>query len=367
MGSTPVGIYSASGISSILGMNPYTTRLHAWQNVMEKLKPGFNQSKGYALPEFPDNAAIRFGHAFENAIIKLAEESEKLPIVLREELYIKEIGDISISCHIDGMFSTGTDRIKILHEGKTTWSRAFYSVKGEDCETEDGTITEYKRRWGSPGTDEIPVEYQIQTAVQRICTGAELVKLSVLIFPKNTQEFEKEGWEIEKVAPEHRTAYQSEYMMKKDDGFQLPICWARTFQEIGNFHNYNLPTNKKLESLIIEKVQEFDEKYVKTELPPEFENYADVRRMVTQPMGTVIATPEMITKAAEYSELVRILGAKSPHKKRQEALKVEILGWMNEQRKDDWSVPSDKMCLISPDGGDKLISFSKSGFRGKRA
>jgi hypothetical protein len=367
MGSTPVGIYSASGISAILGMNPYSTRLHAWQNIMERLRPGFNAEKGCTLPEFPDNPPIRWGHGFESAGIELAEAKEGLNIINREKLHQKEFGDVLLTCHVDGEYEQS--RPYVLHEFKTTWSRAFYSVKGEDCEIEDCTITEYKRRWGDPGTEETPVEYQIQAAVQRICTGAELVKLSVLVFPKSTTDWDHEtggDWEIKK----DETGYFIEsYPTGAANGSIIihPIEWAKPWAQQGNFHTYNLPTNKKLESLIIEKVQEFDEKYVKTELPPQFESYADVRRILTTPMGTVIATPEMSAKAAEYSELVRILGAKSPHKKRQEALKVEIMTWMNEQRKDDWSVPSDKMCLTSPDGGESLITFSKSGFRGKRA
>ena len=40
---------------------------------MEQEKPGFAKLRGYLLPEPPDNAAIRWGLAFESAIIKLAE------------------------------------------------------------------------------------------------------------------------------------------------------------------------------------------------------------------------------------------------------------------------------------------------------
>ena len=50
-----------------------------------------------------------------------------------------------------------------------------------------------------------------------------------------------------------------------------------------------------------------------------------------------------------------------------ELLKVEIMNWMNTHKKDDWNVPNDKMEMVSPDGGEMLINFSKSGFRAKRA
>jgi len=363
MGSKPVGIYSASGISTILGLNPYQTRLHSWQLIMEKLRPGFNQEKGYVLPEFPDNAPIRWGHAFEDAVIKLAEEKEGKDIILREQLFEKSFGEISLSCHLDGMIVNGTtyEKDDCIHEGKTTNTRAFYSIKGEDCDDETGEI-EFKRRWGDPGTDMVPEEYQIQCAVQRICTGVELVKLSVLVFPKSTQDFEDLGWRINNEIP-------GKYFLDNEilNRFSKPIDWANTFEEIGNFHTYNLPTNKPLESAIIEKIQEFDDKYVKTELPPEFEDYSDVRRLVTTPMGTIIANDEMITLAREYSEIVRQIGASGPMKKRQEVIKTIISNWMNTQRKSDWSIPSDKLVLIDPNGVDSLISYSKSGFRSKKA
>jgi len=368
MGSKPTSIYSASSIAAILGLSPYTTQFHAWQLLMELLRPGFNAEKGYTLPEFPDNAPIRWGNAFEDAIIKLAEEKHERKIMNCEKSYIKLFNDFDLSCHIDGEYLPMPTESKemILHEGKSTWSRAFYSIKGEDCNDETGEI-EFKRRWGEPGTDEVPVEYQIQASVQRICTEAELVRLSVLVFPKSTQEFEELGWKIEKMSSQYGILN-----LDIPDGDYpstgiLPIDWAHVFQQIGNFHTYNLPTNKKLESLIIEKIQEFDKLYVKTELPPPATNYPDIRRLITQPMGTIIANDEMIAKANEYSEIVRQVGDRGPMKKRQEILKEEIMTWMNTQRKDDWAVPNDKMVLVSPDGGDQLISFSKSGFRARSA
>jgi len=305
MGSIPErGTYSASRCAAILEESPYQTSLEAFQNIMEENQPGWNESKGYTLPVFEESAPIRWGLAFEDAIIKLAEEKFEKNITLREKLFTKKIGDIEISCHLDGVYKTGggleevqekKDRecillpSQIIHEGKSTWNRAFYSIKGEDCNDETGEI-EFKRRWGEPGTDEVPVEYQIQAAVQRICTSAELVKLSVLVFPKSTQEFEDLGWEI-----------TTDKIYKIKDGVASEVTtiygWAKTFAQIGNFHTYLLPTNKKLESLIIEKIQEFDELYVKPELPPPATNYPDIRRMLTQPQGTIVATPEMIVKA----------------------------------------------------------------------
>lgn len=369
MGSQPIGIYSASGISAILGLNQYTTPLHAWQNIMEKLKPGFNAERGFKLPEFPDNAPIRWGHGFEDAIIKLAEEKEGCEIIDRERLFTKNIGDIMLSCHIDGAYNDISGNYLILHEGKTTNSRAFYSVKGEDYDDQTGEI-EFKRRWGDPLSDEVPMEYTVQCAIQRIVTGAELVKLSVLVFPKSTQDFEDLGWNIIR-RTDNDGIVDGYWINRMDEKEQYecfePFKWAKIFDEIGNFHTYNLPTNKPLESLIIEKIQEFDAKYVKTEVPPEFTDYSDVRRLMSQAMGTIIATEEFTAKIDEYNNLTDILGSKSPHRKRKDILKVEIMNWITKTRKEDWTDPPDKMHVVDPNGGAVLLSYSdKGGFRAGR-
>ncbi|MEJ2043654.1 MAG: YqaJ viral recombinase family protein [Reinekea sp.] len=81
MGSTPApGTYSGSQVSAIIGLNQYKTQTEAWQEICEELEPGFNASKGYRFPEKPDNASIRWGHAFEPANIKLSEERDNLVI-----------------------------------------------------------------------------------------------------------------------------------------------------------------------------------------------------------------------------------------------------------------------------------------------
>lgn len=349
MGSTPIpGTYSASMIGGVLGLSPYTTQLEIWQKIQEQRSPGFNKKHGYELPVFIGNASTRFGLGFEDAITKLVEEKYNTEIVDREKSFTKKIGDVTLSCHVDGIFKDEN----ILNENKTTNERAFYSVKDD------------KARWGEELTDEIPPEYQAQCATQMLCAGMDEVRMHTFIFPKPADDFEEMGWTIEKVAPENLDAYQSQYMMKIKDGLQSPICWARTLEEMGYLKSYTTKRNEKLETAIIEAVTDFHNRFVVTEIAPRFMDYKDVRRLMTQPMGTVIATPEMVLLAKEYSHLRDILGSKSPHKKRQEIIKVELLNLINANRKEDWSVPSDKVVIVDPNGGNSLISYSsKGGFR----
>lgn len=344
MGSTPVGLYSASGVSAILGLNQYKTPVHAWQEIMEKLEPGFNGKMGYKLPVFEESAAIRWGLAFEDAVIRLAEERENSEIIHREKAFDIGFGDFSLTCHIDGQFKKFSDGLAVLHEGKTTNTRAFYQIKDE------------KKRWGDPGTDECPEEYQIQAAVQRICTGAELVKLSVLVFPNPQQEYEDLGW----IVQEDGIIYKETKEFGIDDG----VCidkkeWCDVLNEMGNFHEYHLPTNEPLEKIIIEKIQQFDRDFVQTKIPPTPKNYDDVRRLLTNPIGTVLATESLAEKAREYSEITAQIGDSGPLAKRKDKLKTEILSEVMTTKKDDWADPPNKVIIINPEGGEVLASFSK--------
>ena len=74
---------SATRASAILGLNKWKTPFLAWQEIMEKLKPGFNAEKGYILPPREDKAVFRWGHAFESAVIELAEQVGQVQVVWR--------------------------------------------------------------------------------------------------------------------------------------------------------------------------------------------------------------------------------------------------------------------------------------------
>ncbi|MEJ2043655.1 MAG: hypothetical protein P8X74_03840 [Reinekea sp.] len=244
-----------------------------------------------------------------------------------------------------------------VHEGKTTNALAYNQKVDE------------RDRWGTSGTDEVPEEYQVQCAVQRICTGADLVKLSVLVFPKAVDEFEAEGWKIEN----NNDFFQIiKYIDDEKTDWSLPIEWAVSLEQMGYFHTYNLPTNEKLEQAIITAIREFHERYVLTGLPPEPTNYDDIRRLMTRPMGTIIATPDLAEICSDYSEVTRQLGAAGPLKKRKEELRLDILSRAQKLRRANWNEPDDKLIIISSDGGRSLATFGldKNGnqyFRGAKA
>jgi predicted phage-related endonuclease len=75
MGSQPKGI-SASRGAAILGLSEFATPFEIWQIICEEREPGFNEKKGFALPVREETAAMRFGNAFESAVIELAEREQ---------------------------------------------------------------------------------------------------------------------------------------------------------------------------------------------------------------------------------------------------------------------------------------------------
>lgn len=358
MGSKPTG-YSASRAASIIGLSKYQTPLSTWQLIKEEQEPGFNKLKNYEIPKFKETSAIRWGNAFEDAIIGLAERKNGMKIINREELFAVTINGLSLTCHIDGMFVGLHEGNEVLHEGKTTNNRSFYSV------------TDDNRKWGDPGTDQVPEEYQVQAQVQMFCTGAKTVKLSVLVFDKQQQLYEDSGLSVSKFIDDEHTcgchqAWGKYAILKNGKFISFPYEWANFFNQIGNFHEYIIYSHAGLQNKIIKKVKEFDEKFIKTGIPPDFVDNKDIRRILTNPIGTIIATEELKIKSLEYSEITRQIGSSGPAAKRKEQLKIDIVNLATKIKKEDWIIPPDKLIIISEDGGDILATINRKGFRAKR-
>lgn len=334
MGSTPVGL-SASRGAAILGLSKWSTPFEVWQKIMETRQLGFNESRGYKYPEYEESSVMRWGLAFEDAVIRLSEEAHGLDIVHREKLYTAFNHDF-ITCHIDGWY--GGSVSSPLHEGKTT-SQFIY-----------------RQKWGEPGTDRVPRDYAIQVQHQMLCTGADDTIVSVLVFPKMVDDWEKEGWEIYKPEPEIC------YSLYRDDDLYDPNRWATVLNQMGYFHQYPVKRNQKLIDLMIEKYTNFWNCNVIPGIPPKPQTYDDIKRMTPEPVGTIIATPQLERWAVEYKEIGKEIGDTGPLKKRRDQLKVLILDWMRQQDSvmDD---DSRERTLLMDTRGHKLISFNGKVFR----
>jgi hypothetical protein len=330
---TPLNI-SASRAGAILGMSQYSTPLQVWLQIMESREPGFCEKHNYQIPEFEYNSAMKWGHAFESAVIELAEEKQNLNILCREKFFATD--GHYLTCHVDGIYNYDEFNPMILHEGKTTSAQYFYSAFGE------------------PGTDRVPVEYQLQCQHQMICTGAEKVILSVLVFPKRVEEFEAEGW----TPMLHKKGYYYLYNESKKKA-TTPENWAITFNDIGNFHQYVITAHSDLQKLMLEAYADFWNNYVLTGTPPEPKNYDDIRAICREPVGTIISTPEIENLISEYKQIGSEISSTGTLAKRREQLKTQILNFSRTAGFTEDDESKDKWIIRSQDG-KKLASYGRT-------
>jgi len=296
----PVNISASTG-AAILGASRYDTAINQWLRIMESRQPGFCEKNGYELPVFEESAATRFGSAFESAIIGLAEAKQGHKIGFREAEYKIAIDDDrnAITCHIDGKYD---DPGYTLHEAKTTnyfaWLNNF--IRGVD---------------GEP--DRVPVEYLIQANHQMLCTGADKVILSVLVFPKRQQEWEDEGIVID----DHESIGDMIISIYRDGIFKArvnPLVWAHTLNDMGFFHQYDIIANQKLQELMLEKYEQFWRENIIGGNVPDFQDFSDVRAIVRDPVGTIVLEGDSALLAKEAQQIAReekILKARKDHLK----------------------------------------------------
>lgn len=340
---TPINI-SASRAAALLGQSEYQTPVSVWLQIMEAREPGFCARRGYTLPIIEYTPAMRWGHAFEGAIVELASAEKATEITAREALFMVDFDGLErtnpehgiITCHIDGLYIGDTP--PTLHEGKTT--SEFY----------------YHTHFGEPGTDRVPGPYQIQCQHQMICTGAEKVILSVLVFPKRPEEWETMGYMPEECPPGTWRVNSAEFINSVN-----PIDWARTLAEMGFFHQYEINAHPELQKKMLERYREFWENNVIGAREPEPQSMDDIKCLCPSPVGTVVADETIERMLYERESIKSEISATGALGKRVEQIKVAALDYMRKSGAvlDDES--KDKFLLLSRDGR-KLASY----YRDKR-
>jgi len=289
---------------------------------MEAREPGFCEKNGYRFEKFEGNAATKWGHAFESAVIELAETATGYKIRNREKLYTADNLEY-ITCHIDGQYAHDE-----LHEGKTTSAHYFYS------------------NFGEPGSDRVPLEYQVQCQHELICTGAEKVILSVLVFPKRVEEWEAEGVEII-LEPD------GEYLILTKNISEHPIRWAQVLYDMGYFHQYTIHPDAELQQMMLEKYSLFWNENILGGKMPDVANTSDIKKIYTEPKGTVIATEQVERWNAERKQL---MSEKKDIDKRIEQLKTLEQNYMRVSDSVVDEETREKTFLMSREGR-KLASY----------
>lgn len=334
MGSLPKNL-SASRGASVLGISKYQTPVHTWLEIMEGQEPGFASKNGYAMPVDEDEASIRWGLAFEDSVIGLAEQTVGIKIVDQEKFFQKDY----ITCHIDGEYQRSKPHI--LHEGKTT------------------AIFTFSQEWGEPGSDKIPTEYQVQCQHQMYCTGADKVIVSVLVFPKRVEEFEADGWVINFAG---NTPFLSSDNHKDDsNGYDRPFIWASNLSQMGYFHQYEIPRNQELIDLMLEKYADFWDNHILKGVPPGPVNLKDIKALCPEPKGTLVIPDSIERKFTEVKQIRDEIGKSGTLSKRMEALKTEIMDWVRKQNPEIDEESETKHLFLS-ETGNKLGQYSSRSF-----
>ena len=303
---TPLNI-SGSRAAAILGLSQYQTPLQVWLQIMGR---EFCEQNNYEYPVFEGNAATRFGSAFETAIINYTERKFNSPISDREKVF----EDDYMTCHIDARMADD-----ILIENKTTYSGSYFS------------------EWGEPGTDRIPQIYQIQVQHNLMLTKFSKCILPVLIFPVRQEEMLKMGIIPEEIDTEK---------------------WVEVLAEMGFLKFYEIYPHEELQGLLRQHYADFWNNHVLTGVPPEPKNYDDIRAICREPVGTIIATPEINNLIAEYKSIGNEISSTGTLAKRREQLKTQILNFSRTAGFVEDDESRDKWIIRSTDG-KKLASYGR--------
>jgi len=344
----PVNI-SASRGSAILGLSNWSTQVEVWLKIKESREPGFCAKNNYELPVFEESPVLRWGKAFETAVIELAEKKQEKEITLREkfcaagysnlsskESLIKK--DAKITCHLDGNYKHSLIQDSDLHEGKTT--SYFY----------------YKDNFGEPGTDKVPIDYQIQGQHQMICTGAKKVILSVLVFPKRVEEWEENGY----IPMELKSGVWVITNDKTGTNFH-PNYWAEPLADMGYFHQYEINAHPELQGLMLDHYNDFWNDHILTDVAPEAVSYDDIKKLVRNPVGTIVADEKIETLMEEYKNIKSEIGGTGSLAKRAERIKVQVLNWMNETEKiEDYNEVDSQKWILKDRAGKKIASYGQN-------
>lgn len=322
--SKPINI-SGSRAAAIIGLSEYRTPLNVWLEIMENKEPGFCKKNNYLYEPFEGNSSTRWGSAFESAIVELTEEKLNTKLTDREKYFQKDY----LSCHVDAIIDGN-----ILYEAKTTTQFSF------------------SNSWGEPGTDRIPSAYQIQVQHNLMLTGFDKCILSVLVFPKRVEEWEKEGWRINFDGCAYTIVHDEKMIV------ECPDNWAHPLAEMGYFHQYIIHAHADLQKLMLEAYADFWNNHVLTGVPPEPKNYDDIRAICREPVGTIIATPEINNLIAEYKSIGNEISSTGTLAKRREQLKTQILNYSRTAGFVEDDESRDKWIIRSQDG-KKLASYGR--------
>jgi hypothetical protein len=193
-----------------------------------------------------------------------------------------------------------------------------------------------------------------------MCTSAEVCELSALVFPESPEVWEERGW----VTMEGPRGYTLQRLDENGNFIESgrPERWAGSLAQMGYFHGYTINANRDAQKMMLEVYEDFWNRYVLTETPPEITDYDDVGRLFPSPKGTLVVSDAWVSKFNEYASINKEIGKSGHLSKRKEQLKVEILKFA----KDETTVADDESIekiVFMDESGNKCGQFDGKTFR----
>jgi hypothetical protein len=108
---------------------------------------------------------------------------------------------------------------------------------------------------------------------------------------------------------------------------------------------------------MLSRYRKFWENHVIPGVPPEPENYADIKRLFPEPKTTLVVTEDIKRLLSEYSQINAEL---KDQEKRQDAIKTKVLDWARRQEGGAIDEDSAEALILRNGSGDKVGSFAKN-------
>jgi hypothetical protein len=153
-------------------------------------------------------------------------------------------------------------------------------------------------------------------------SGCESCNLSVLVFPRRQDDWEKEGW--------CTSAHGGAIWIPGGEGNypkQSAKCidWASALAEMGFFHLFHIERNRDAAKLMQEAAAHFWAHYVVGNETPDLRTYEDVKRAFPAPVGTIIVSEQEERWIIERKAITEEIGVSGRLGKRKEELRVLTL------------------------------------------
>lgn len=280
--------FSGSRSAALLNQNPYEhpTQMEVCIQIMEEMFPGFCLKNNIELSPFEENAAMRFGNAFENSILKATAKKFNIKLYGKQKYFEKDY----LTCHVDALSD------EAIIEVKTTTLFGFWDS------------------WGDEGTDAVPISYQLQVSHNMIVAERKKCIIPVLIFPIRQDDLEAIG-------------------IGKDNDFSMINTdkWVSVLSEMGLLKYYFIDRYEPLEKEMLKQYDILWKDYILKQIIPEPQTYSDLKILLKDPKGTIVATEEIERLIAERNNIKEEIGTGGSLAKRAEMIKVEVLDWMRKQ------------------------------------